>query len=93
MIMAWLALVRDAGEPNWGPARCMTVIKESLFRGKARINWRKNPIVEWGTRGHLGPTVTKPSRAAGNHGASVLCQKMALTVEALNILLSGIWSF
>ena len=32
-------------------------------------------------------------RAAGKHGASVLCQKMALLVEALNILLSGIWSF
>ena len=38
-------------------------------------------------------TDTKPSRAVGNHGTSVLCQKMALVVEALHILLSGIWSF
>ena len=38
-------------------------------------------------------TDTKPSRAAGNHGTRVLCQKMALLVEALHILFSGIWSF
>ena len=35
-------------------------------------------------------TNTKPSRTAGNHGVSVLCQKVVLLVEALNILLSGI---
>ena len=67
---------------------------ESKWRGQARcargLNRLWTRVIQ---RVKLQAKDDLPSRVAGDHGASVLSRKMALLVEALNILLSGIWSF
>ena len=56
-----------------------------------RNNFREERLLTWNNE--LRSYSDLLPRAAGKHGASVLCQKMALLVEAVNILLSDIWSF